>query len=128
MLRRLRPAGAYLSMDRRRFLSLGLRDASRPELELRLVLRECRRPRSLRSLLRLKRRASREDPLRPPLILPRARAGDLDRDRDTEEYRLERRSPRAGDGDESNLCLLRSLLGVRERDESLRVMDLSRSP
>lgn len=76
VLRRLRATGAYLSMDRRRFLSLmrlwlrlrlRLRESwlalrERPRLRLRLTLwDEYRRLRvSLRSLLRLKRRSSRD--------------------------------------------------------------------
>ncbi|GAD99472.1 hypothetical protein PVAR5_8187 [Paecilomyces variotii No. 5] len=110
VLRRLRAAGAYLSMDRRLFLSvsllgvrLRLRERSRrglaltvrvrPRLRLLLLLRlGLRRLRSRdRSLLRLKRRASGDLrrfptsrlPLPPgPRELDRERATDLVRDPD----------------------------------------------
>lgn len=136
-------------------LLLGVR--VRPRLRLRLLLVEYRRLRpSLRSLLRLKRRSSREraflisavvfflcvlespdeDFLRP-LFLSDSRDSnlhpdldlDLDLDLEYEESLLWRRLLGGGERDElreETDRLLRSRLGEgeRERDESLRLIDL----
>lgn len=73
---------------------------------------------------------SGEDPLR--LLFFSSGRRDLDLDLEWERLSPLRRSRGAGERDElreeTDLRLLWSLLGVRERDESLREMDLARSP
>lgn len=164
--RRLRAAGVYLWRERRLLrswsrsllgLRLRLRDSDRlglllgvrvrPRLRLRLLLVECRRLRpASRSLLRLKRRLSRERAFPISAVvsllyvlvsdflrLSAPRDSDLDPDLNLDlEY--EAFLPwRRGGGErkrdelrEDTDRLLRSRLGERERerDESLRLIDL----